>query len=237
MIRSLLAVLGYMVGVLVSIAGLGSGIFVAIALVEGKKPLAAILGLVTLATLMTGLAVTRACASEIGPSPHPRRPRDAARRRAILEASTPLPSDETLVVDPSTGEYVRHHVRQDDDGPIEEIVDATDPFVLKTSVAGVSRRQDVARQCRPGDILELRREPNNQADSNAVMVIHPRHGQVGYISAFRAATIALLIDRYGFKFSASVLCVTGWDKENLGVNIKVRGVPRTWAWSGSGVAS
>ncbi len=49
--------------------------------------------------------------------------------------------------------------------------------------------------CKPGDPIELRREPKNPKDERAVAVFNPGGIQMGYISAERAAWIAPMLDR------------------------------------------
>ena len=47
--------------------------------------------------------------------------------------------------------------------------------------------------CRPGDPIELRREPRNRADENAVAVFDKRDIQIGYLTAERAPWIGGMI--------------------------------------------
>ncbi|WP_332720752.1 HIRAN domain-containing protein [Sphingomonas sp. ZT3P38] len=47
--------------------------------------------------------------------------------------------------------------------------------------------------CRPGDPIELRREPENVADERAIAVYSDRGIQLGYLSAERAAWICGMI--------------------------------------------
>ena len=49
--------------------------------------------------------------------------------------------------------------------------------------------------CRPGEIIELRREPKNPADPRAVAVYSARGIQIGYIPAERAQWIGSMIDQ------------------------------------------
>lgn len=58
--------------------------------------------------------------------------------------------------------------------------------------AKTSRRFEV-RLCRPGDPVELRLEPKNPHDSNAVAVFSERGIQLGYLSAERAPFVGALI--------------------------------------------
>lgn len=53
---------------------------------------------------------------------------------------------------------------------------------------GPARRFDLAL-CRPGDLLDLRPEPSNPYDPQAIAVFSERDVQLGYISAERAPLI------------------------------------------------
>lgn len=54
-------------------------------------------------------------------------------------------------------------------------------LILVSYIAGVSHARPNFDQLKPGDILQLRPEPNNQFDANAVALIHPVVGKLGYI--------------------------------------------------------
>ncbi len=61
-----------------------------------------------------------------------------------------------------------------------------------------NKRKDPGRRfeialCAPGDLLELRPEPENPADEHAVAVYSERGVQLGYISSQRAVRVAQLI--------------------------------------------
>lgn len=56
-----------------------------------------------------------------------------------------------------------------------------------------SNRQFETLACRPGDPLELRPEPKNRHDENAVAVFSERNVQLGYLTAERAPYIGKLI--------------------------------------------
>ena len=53
---------------------------------------------------------------------------------------------------------------------------------------GVGRRFELT-QCRPGDPVELRLEPKNKHDKNAIAVFSERGVQLGYLTAERAPWI------------------------------------------------
>ncbi len=92
-----------------------------------------------------------------------------------------------------------------------------------TKIAGVSfeGRQDVIAGLRAGALLELRREPENPHDRNAIAV---RYGnlQLGFLNKRLAAHIAPLIDA-GARYGAHVASLTGGPEyaKHRGVNILV----------------
>lgn len=57
---------------------------------------------------------------------------------------------------------------------------------------GPTRRFGISL-CRPGDSIELRREPKNPSDENAVAVFDSRGIQIGYLTAERAPWISGMI--------------------------------------------
>ncbi len=91
-----------------------------------------------------------------------------------------------------------------------------------TKIAGVSfeGRQDVIAGLRAGAELELRREPNNPHDPNAIAV-HYGALQLGFFNRKMAAHLAPLIDA-GARYRARIASLTGGSKEkHRGVNIFV----------------
>lgn len=62
--------------------------------------------------------------------------------------------------------------------------------------SGPTRRFEIA-MCKPGEPVELRPEPKNPADPNAVAVYSARGVQLGYLRAERAPFIARMIERGG----------------------------------------
>lgn len=62
--------------------------------------------------------------------------------------------------------------------------------------SGPTRRFEIA-MCQPGEPIELRPEPRNPADPNAVAVYSARNIQIGYVRAERAPFIANAIRRGG----------------------------------------
>ena len=72
---------------------------------------------------------------------------------------------------------------------------------------GSSRQLELA-ECRPGDLLELVRQPDNPHDPLAVAIFTASDTCVGYLGRDRAAWIAPKIDR-GYLVSAIVERVKG----------------------------
>lgn len=62
------------------------------------------------------------------------------------------------------------------------------------NMKGVSRRFAVDLQ-RPGDLVELRREPKNPADPDAIAVHTIEGVQMGYVAAERAPYIGMMMTR------------------------------------------
>lgn len=59
---------------------------------------------------------------------------------------------------------------------------------------GPTRRFGIAL-CKPGDPIELRREPANKFDEHAISVFGPDDIQLGYVRSERAAWLAPALDR------------------------------------------
>jgi len=100
---------------------------------------------------------------------------------------------------------------------------------FQSKVVGVTRhnhdgsdRQVIAGECRPGEPLALRREPDNPQDPNAVAVFRENGDQVGYLSASVAEELAPLLDADA-PIRAEVSEVTGGtaDRPSYGVNIRI----------------
>lgn len=71
-----------------------------------------------------------------------------------------------------------------------------------------SSRQDELARCRPGEALQLLREPTNEHDPSAVAIFSCRGVQLGYLSADHAGWIGSKIDR-GYDVRAVVERVKG----------------------------
>lgn len=57
-----------------------------------------------------------------------------------------------------------------------------------------SSRQKIIKRCSQGDLLDLRREPDNPYDANAVAVFTATGKQVGYLSKDNAEWVAEVMD-------------------------------------------
>ena len=78
---------------------------------------------------------------------------------------------------------------------------------------GPARRYGIAL-CAPGDPIELRREPKNEYDENAIAVFG-HDTQLGYVRSERAALLAPMIDR------GRELCAIFQEGTNYGAVIRV----------------
>ena len=107
----------------------------------------------------------------------------------------------------------------------------TDPYStigdaprFHTKIAGVSfeGRQDIIAGLRADAALELRREPDNPHDPNAIAV-HYGNLQLGFFNKKLAAHLAPLIDA-GARYRARVASLTGGPAVAFGAPAKHRGV-------------
>jgi single-stranded-DNA-specific exonuclease len=91
-----------------------------------------------------------------------------------------------------------------------------------TKVVGVTfeGRQDVVAGMQPGDALELRRDPENVYDANAIGVWRGAL-QLGFLKREIARRLAEHFDA-GERYHAEVASVTGGGTRSVGVNIFVR---------------
>lgn len=91
-----------------------------------------------------------------------------------------------------------------------------------TKVVGVTYedRQKLIREITVGESVELRREPHNPYDRNAIAVYFQKQ-MIGYLKAPLARNLAPALDQ-GSKYEAVVTQITGRDQDCLGVNICLR---------------
>lgn len=91
-----------------------------------------------------------------------------------------------------------------------------------TKLVGVTfeNRQEVIKNICDGVQVEIKREPDNPYDSNAI-VITLSEEKLGYLNAKLARNLAATLDK-GVPYEAYISQVTGRDKAQLGVNICIR---------------
>jgi single-stranded-DNA-specific exonuclease len=150
----------------------------------------------------------------------PPTPSEAAFERLLAGFSSPrvasdgIPSDARAFLDDL---YARKREFLDRD-PYATIGEAS---AFNTKVVGVSfeGRQDVVGGLRAGDALELRRDPENAYDPNAIGVWYGTL-QLGFLRRPIAARIAPNIDG-GERYDAEVTAVTGGGGRAYGINIYV----------------
>jgi hypothetical protein len=97
-------------------------------------------------------------------------------------------------------------------------------------VSGIDRQILIKAHLRPGMVLELRREPDNEYDRNAIGVrlrkrigLRNRDLHLGYIKASEAQYLAPRMDA-GQVVTATVLAITGntKDRPTCGVKLQIR---------------
>ena len=106
----------------------------------------------------------------------------------------------------------------------ERYANLGDSSQFNTKVAGVTfeGRQDIAAGLTAGVALELRRQPQNPYDANAVSV-HYGALQIGFLNREMAAKLAPLIDAEGRRYAAEITAITGGKNgRSFGINILVR---------------
>ena len=99
---------------------------------------------------------------------------------------------------------------------------------IRTKVVGVtfrnscfqSRQGIIARHCRPGDRIQLRRERHHKKDRNAIAVRTYDGKKFGYLSRALAFKLADEVDR-GYNLYGQILDVTGGGGLSHGVNIEI----------------
>ena len=71
------------------------------------------------------------------------------------------------------------------------------PVVAQVPVAGLAyyRAEDLAALMHRGDLLDLRHEPDNPHDANAVMIFW-HHNKIGYVPSEYARELQSLLDRH-----------------------------------------
>ena len=81
-----------------------------------------------------------------------------------------------------------------------------------TGEAGINAdgipRQDELLRSEPGERVDLRREPDNEDDPNAILVLSRRGVPIGHVDKGGAAILAPIIDS-GRRFEARLHCLRG----------------------------
>jgi single-stranded-DNA-specific exonuclease len=127
--------------------------------------------------------------------------------------------DSTAVHD-SAGAFVERIFAKSDEYLRDRYATIADAPRFHTKIAGVSfeGRQDTIAGLQAGATLELRREPSNPHDANAI-AIHYGNLQLGFLNKELAAHLAPLLDN-GVRYRVRVASLTGGTQEkNRGVNV------------------
>jgi hypothetical protein len=103
-------------------------------------------------------------------------------------------------------------------------VHASNPRVVTTKIAGVTfeHRQSVIATLEVGNRLELRRDPTNRYDRNAIMVITSTGKQAGFIPAVLAARLAPVMDTNCKAIAADVLSITGDPSKGYSLGVMIQ---------------
>lgn len=90
-----------------------------------------------------------------------------------------------------------------------------------TKIAGVSfyDRQEIIKQIKVGDTLQLKRDYQNEYDKYAIGV-YSNDNNVGWIPKYISQKLAWELD-CGLNWVVKVTDITGQDKETKGVNIQL----------------
>lgn len=117
----------------------------------------------------------------------------------------------------NTPSSINCKINWDEDGALDGIKKA-----IITKVVGVTigDRQNSVKVCRSGEELQLKREPFNEADKNAIAVLNKNGVKLGYLSKELAPTLAKKMDN-GLKIFCKVIKVTGGGDLNYGLNISI----------------
>lgn len=97
-------------------------------------------------------------------------------------------------------------------------------FSKRTKIVGVTYDdcQQFISELFPGDDLELRREPDNPSDPNAIAVYNEYGDHLGYLKADLARDLAPMLDGMPrCKLCGSVIGVTGGKDQYFGCNIEI----------------
>ena len=105
----------------------------------------------------------------------------------------------------------------------EEYKNIGDSESFFTKLAGVTfdGRQQIIDKLKPNSALHLKREPDNEHDSNAIRVLTAAGIDLGFLNKKLAKQLAPLMDA-GTQFTCQVTDVTGGSGKNRGVNILIQ---------------
>jgi len=92
-------------------------------------------------------------------------------------------------------------------------------LIIYSKVAGTTFSSYNLLLIKEGDKLQLVREKDNKYDPNAVAIYH-NNNKIGYIKKELAVDLHIALDN-GFEVNCSAENITGKDKGNIGVNIKL----------------
>lgn len=92
-------------------------------------------------------------------------------------------------------------------------------LIIYSKVAGTTFSSYNLLLIKEGDKLQLVREKDNKYDPNAIAIYH-NNNKIGYIKKELAVDLHIALDN-GFEVNCSAENITGKDKENIGINIKL----------------
>jgi single-stranded-DNA-specific exonuclease len=111
------------------------------------------------------------------------------------------------------------YLTQNEVEPYKNIAEAESFFTKVVGVTFDNRQQLIARLI-TGQLLEVKRQKDNQFDINAIVLQTTDGNEIGFLKADIAKFLAPVIDS-GVKYQATVTMVTGQVGETFGVNIFV----------------
>ena len=98
---------------------------------------------------------------------------------------------------------------------------------FKTKIVGVKHknpdgtsRQKILSHCQVGEQLFLIRDPDNPVDENAVKICREDGTQIGFLSEFRAAQVAPVLDR-GFVYAVTIQDLNQGPSGEIGCNLSL----------------
>lgn len=168
-------------------------------------------------------------------------------RSTAKNKSLPPPTHSEAAFERVLAQFAGHPERVEGDSFVESMFARQKQFLARDDFAGIGERdsfptkimgvsfegrQDTVAGLTPGHELELRRQPDNPVDANAIAVYYGSM-HLGFLRKQIAKHLAPLIDG-GIRYTARIEHVTGGrDGKNYGVNIRVERdrVPRADAFA------